>query len=302
MIVAGYRADMHPLIIDIMLASNVVDRAAHLRSDPGALEHLRRSPGGRAIWVSDGRLAVRAGGLLETALVDVPEELDCTFLGMDPSQRPYVMVRATDPVDAEWLGLREVGPQLDDVAGSLAVMAVALDHWRARTTYCAQCGQALVVDQSGWALRCLADDTVVFPRTDPAAIVLVIGSDDRVALGRHVDWPDGRFSTFAGFVEAGESAEAAAIREVHEESGLRLDPERLQYLGSQPWPFPQSLMLGYHAHTDDTEFRLDPTEIEEARWFTREQLRTEIAAGSVVLPPEMSISRRLIGRWLTTPV
>ena len=290
---------MTPLIADIMLASNVVDRAAHLRTDAAALAALRADPRAFVIWANDGRLAVQAGTLRTTPASAVDGEL--TFLGIDPRQRPAFLARTSADLDSEWLGLREIGPQLDDAGGSLAVMAVALDHWRTRMRHCTQCGAELDVVQAGWALCCPADDAMHFPRTDPAAIVLVIGADDRVALGRHVNWPEGRFSTFAGFVEAGESAEAAAIREVREESGLRIDPDRLQYLGSQPWPFPQSLMLGYHSHTTDMEFDLDPSEIAEARWFTRDELRAAMADGSVTMPPELSISRRLIGHWLGSP-
>ena len=118
-------------------------------------------------------------------------------------------------------------------------------------------------------------------------------------LGRHVDWEVGRFSTFAGFVEAGESAEAAVRREVREETGIRIgsDPDDLQYLGSQPWPFPCSLMLGYHAWTDHTQISVDRQEIAEAHWFTRDELRHAVEAGAVRLPPPVSVSRRLIERW-----
>ena len=139
--------------------------------------------------------------------------------------------------------------------------------------------------------------TEFFPRTDPAVIMLVHDGGDRVVLGRQAVWPPGRFSILAGFVEPGESAEAAVAREVAEEVGLRVTDVR--YVGSQPWPFPQSLMLGFVARADGgpTSCVLDPDEIEEARWFTRDELRVgRRAAGA--LPPPVSIARHILDRWV----
>ena len=135
----------------------------------------------------------------------------------------------------------------------------------------------------------------IFPRTDPAVIMLVHDGGDRCVLGRQVVWPPGRFSILAGFVEPGESAEGAVAREVAEEVGLEVTDVR--YVGSQPWPFPQSLMLGFTARADgDTTLHLDEDEIEEARWFTRDELRS--GSGPRVLPPPVSIARHIIDRWV----
>jgi NAD+ diphosphatase len=130
-------------------------------------------------------------------------------------------------------------------------------------------------------------------------IVLVRDRDDRALLGRQARWAEGWFSTLAGFVESGESAEAAVRREVHEESGVVIadGPDDLRYLGSQPWPFPCSLMLGYHAWTDDPRIQVDGVEIAEARWFTRDELAAACTSGDVRLPPPVSIARRLVERW-----
>jgi len=146
---------------------------------------------------------------------------------------------------------------------------------------------------------CSVDDSSHFPRTDPAVIVLVRDDDDRALLGRQVRWEPTWFSTLAGFVEAGESAEAAVRREVEEESGVRIGtrPEDLQYLGSQPWPFPASLMLGYHAFAADPSIHVDGEEIAEARWLSRAELAQACATGEVSLPPAVSIARKLIERW-----
>lgn len=177
--------------------------------------------------------------------------------------------------------------------------AVALDNWLRTHTRCPRCGTETVFHDAGWSRRCPADGTDHFPRTDPAVIVLVRDRDDRALLGRQVRWPEGWFSTLAGFVEAGESAEAAVRREVQEESGVVVSSatDDLWYLGSQPWPFPCSLMLGYHAWTDDPTVAVDGEEIGEARWFTRDELADACASGEVRLPPPISIARRLVERW-----
>jgi NAD+ diphosphatase len=142
-------------------------------------------------------------------------------------------------------------------------------------------------------------DTEIFPRTDPAVIMLVHDGGDRVLLGRQAVWPPGRFSILAGFVEPGESAEAAVAREVAEEVGLRVTD--IRYVTSQPWPFPQSLMLGFVARAEgdspaDLTLRLDPDEIEEARWFTRDELSS--GEGPRALPPSLSIARHILDRWV----
>ena len=166
------------------------------------------------------------------------------------------------------------------------------------------CGGALTVGNAGWSLRCDADNVDHFPRTDPAVIVLVRDDDDRALLGRHVNWPVGRMSTFAGFVEAGESAEAAVRRELEEETGVVIgpNPDDVLYLGSQPWPFPCSLMLGYHALTSQTEITVDGEEIAEAHWFSRAELLRACESRDVTLPPAVSISRKLIERWFGEPL
>ena len=152
--------------------------------------------------------------------------------------------------------------------------------------------------------RCPEDGSEHFPRHDAAVIVLVRDDDDRALLGRRADWPERRYSTLAGFVEAGESAEMAVLREMAEEAGVRIDPDGLDYLGSQPWPFPASLMLGYHASVaaDSPPALADGDEISEVHWFTRDELAAGCAAGAVRLPGAVSIARRLIERWYGAPL
>ena len=150
---------------------------------------------------------------------------------------------------------------------------------------------------AGWSRTCPEDSSQHFPRSDPAVIVLVSDDDDRALLGRRAEWADGWYSTLAGFVEAGESAEMTVLREMQEEAGVLVD--RLDYLGSQPWPFPSSLMLGYRARlaAGSPPARPDGTEITEVRWFTREQVREGCEAGTVRIPPRVSIARRLVEQW-----
>jgi NAD+ diphosphatase len=214
---------------------------------------------------------------------------------------PYAAVRGErslrvngQPVDA-WSGLREVGADLDDLDAGLLVEAIGILEWHDRHRFSPLTGNATTIERAGWVQRDPETGTEFFPRTDPAVIVLVHDGADRVVLGRQAVWPPGRFSILAGFVEPGESAEAAVAREVAEEVGLRLTD--IRYVGSQPWPFPQSLMLGFVARAEgDDTLVPDPTEIEEARWFTRDELIR--GAGPAVLPPPVSIARHLLDRWM----
>jgi NAD+ diphosphatase len=155
-------------------------------------------------------------------------------------------------------------------------------------------GAPTTIERAGWVQRDPDSGSEVFPRTDPAVIMLVHDGGDRCVLGRQAVWPPGRFSILAGFVEPGESAEAAVAREVAEEVGIAVTDVR--YVASQPWPFPQSLMLGFVARATEEELKIDHDEIEEARWFSREELRT--GTGPQALPPTVSIARHILDRWV----
>lgn len=296
------------LLSTLMLARGVVDRAAHRRSDPAWLEEQRAQPSSLLVRVGGGAAAVvREGDTIRLDLSAADQASgDLTFLGIDggisyfaehvpPEERD-----ARTPGVVDWGNLRDVGSLLDARDAGLMVTAVALDNWVAAHRRCPRCGAATVHHSAGWSRRCPEDGSEHFPRTDPAVIVLVRDRDDRALLGRQGRWEEGWFSTLAGFVEAGESAEAAVRREVQEESGVVIGQgaDDLRYLGSQPWPFPCSLMLGYHAWTDDPDtVCVDDDEIVEVRWFTRNELARACEAGEVRLPPNISIARRLIERW-----
>jgi NAD+ diphosphatase len=196
-----------------------------------------------------------------------------------------------DGADVVWRGLRELGADLPDLDAGLLVAAVGLAAWHARHPRCPRCGNPTEVAQAGWSRHCPVDNSDHWPRTDPAVIMLVYDGD-RCILGRQPSWPVGRYSILAGFVEPGESLEAAVAREVAEEVGVAVTD--VAYLGSQPWPFPASLMLGFTARlAGDPTIRLGDDELAEARWFTREEVRQQL----VRLPPSVSIAHRIINDW-----
>jgi NAD+ diphosphatase len=230
------------------------------------------------------------------------------FLGV-ADDVPYFSVTVDTAAADGWQTLRQYGPRVDELEAGLAVSAVALEEWHRRHTHCPMCGTPTAETRAGWTRTCPRDGSDHFPRTDPAVIMLIHDGDDLALLGRGHQWGPGRFSTLAGFVEPGESIEAAVAREVYEEVGVGVRDVR--YLASQPWPFPASLMLGFVARVDgDPSLHLDPVEMAEAGWFTREELRTaadwtddlEVTPDPEhrlrAIPPHFSISRYLIDEWL----
>jgi NAD+ diphosphatase len=190
--------------------------------------------------------------------------------------------------------LRPLANTLPQEEGGLLAYARAMAIWRARHRYCGVCASTLIPERAGHVMRCLKCGHESFPRIDPAIIVLV-ADGDRCLLGRQASWPPGRYSTIAGFVEPGESLEDAVAREVLEETAVRV--RTVNYHSSQPWPFPSSLMVGFHATADSSQPVEVTNELEHARWFTRE----ELMQGPPLLPPSQSISYRLITTWLRHP-
>lgn len=295
------------LLDTLMLSRSGVDRLAERRSDDDEIARLRADGASRLMCVqAGGSPVVREGNTVRLAMrsvldTDAPPE-DVTFLGVDATGTAYFVEHVPDREchgHQEWADLRAVGGRLDDRDAGLMVTAVALDNWRGAHQRCPRCGATTLARQAGWSRACPSCDTMHFPRTDPAVIVLVRDADDRALLGRQGRWEPGWFSTLAGFVDPGESAEAAVRREVFEESGVVIGAhvDDVEYLGSQPWPFPASLMLGYHARAATTDIVVDGEEIVEARWFSREELGRACTSGEVRLPPNISIARRLIERW-----
>jgi NAD+ diphosphatase len=288
------------LLADLSLARGGIDRHAEHRSDPAWLERAWSDERTRVLAVQDGAFPVEPESAHLRALrpADVPADAETLLLGTDSTGVTWWAARM--PVEGPRAGLREVGAELSADEVALATTAIALDNWHAAHPRCSRCGAMTEMSQAGWVRRCPDDGSEHYPRTDPAVIVLVIDEDDRALLGRQGRWQPTWFSTLAGFVEPGESAEAAVRREVLEEAGVTVG--EMTYLGSQPWPFPCSLMLGYHAWATTSDIRVDGEEIVEARWFSRAELTAACASGEVALPPAVSIARRLIEHWYGEPL
>lgn len=209
----------------------------------------------------------------------------------------YAVARGRRDLAADhWQDLRIAGMHLGVLDAGLLVEAIGLTQWHDRSAYCPLCGTHTELREGGWVRRCPADKSDVFPRSDPAMIVLVHDGAGRIVLGRNAMWPADRFSILAGFVEPGESAEAAVAREVGEEVGLELTD--IRYVTSQPWPLPSSLMLGFTARAvGDLSLHVDGVEMLEAEWFSREQLR-DPARTRPLLPPSLSISHHILTNWI----
>lgn len=288
---------------NLSLSRTALDRAAHRRADPRLLEHLLADPGTRVLAVVDGSAEVLQQDGRPALALRSPLPADRTalavFLGEDGDGTAYVAVdeTAADSADARDLRtLRQVGVQLDARDAGVMTTALGLLNWHRSHGHCPRCGAATQPQQGGWIRRCPADGSEHYPRTDPAVIMAVIDDDERLLLARGPQWAERRYSVLAGFVEPGESLEAAVAREVREEVGVRVADVR--FLGNQPWPFPSSLMIGFTARALDTEFRLQDGEIAEARWVTREELLAELAEGTTGIAPRLSIARALIEHWL----
>ena len=209
---------------------------------------------------------------------------------------------AAVPGDAEWASLREVGMRLTEDERGILAEVLALANWHRIHPRCPRCGAATMVAGLGWWRTCPEDGSEHYPRTDPAIIALLVDEEGNALLGRQARWPQGAFSTLAGFVEPGESAESAVLREIAEEVGLH--PTSTTYVASQPWPFPASLMLGFHAGVAGVrpDPRPDGLEIAEARWISRDELPGLGRSREVRLPGRLSIAHHLIRLWYGSPL
>jgi NAD+ diphosphatase len=284
----------------LALARGTLDRAAERRRDEGWLRAAWSDARTRVFAVEDGKALVSYEPA--PALVFVPphraSEGDRYLLGVDEDGVVHFAVSGPLPIveGAEPAGLRRIGALLGDRDSGLLTHAVAMQNWHRTHTHCPRCGTRTVVASAGHTRICPADGSEHFPRTDPAVIMLVRDSSDRVLLARGPSWPSDRRSILAGFVEPGESLEQAVAREVREEVGLTV--EDIRYLGSQPWPMPQSLMIGFFARAHDGQrLRPDAEEIVDADWYTRDELRAAIESKRIVSPGPLSIASRLITRW-----
>ncbi|GIT79527.1 hypothetical protein LLS1_11960 [Leifsonia sp. LS1] len=318
------------------LSRHAVDRDHAARSRPALFDELWEEPGTRVLALWKGRALVTAesipaatpagdgwsapdGG--EAALDLLPVErvtaaLVRVYLGRtlvatptEPAGTAVVLEVLTDaaaqelePDESRWANLRTVATALSDRDAGLFTEALAIANWHASHTHCPRCGTPTVVEQAGWVRRCFEDGSEVFPRTDTAVIVTVLDAADRLLLGSNAMWEHSRYSLLAGFVEPGESFESAVEREIFEEAGVRVVDAR--YKGSQPWPFPASVMVGMTARLADDQppaaLAPDGEEILDLRWFSRQELWD--ARGQVILPGRSSIARALIEDWYGGPL
>jgi NAD+ diphosphatase len=289
-----------------------LDRDAVARELPDLFERLWADPATRILPIYQGSAMLAGPSTLALLPVSAaPEGALRVYLGRtltaspaEPVGTPIVAVELTDDpqlAEGEWGNLRNVGARLSDRDAGMLTEAIAVLNWHSAHRFSPRTGEPTVVEKGGWVRRDPVSGTEVFPRTDPAVIVGVTDADDRLLLGSNALWESNRYSLLAGFVEPGESLEAAVRREVLEESGLPVVAP--VYLGSQPWPFPASLMLGYTARVDPAFSGVgtpDGVEILDLRWFTRDELAA--ALGEIRLPGRASIARAIIEEWFGGPI
>ena len=274
-----------------------MDRSGELRNQPEILEQLWHEA--LIIEVGKGRIRSTAEGLsfIDPALAVGGERY---FLGIDRATGSSYFAWASGAVVsdvADYLSLRELAGGLSPLHLELSMHAIALANWHDAHPHCSKCGAPTRVDLAGAVRVCDVDQSQHHPRTDAAVIVLIKDRADRILLGHQPVWPEGRFSAFAGFLEPGETFEQCVAREALEESGVKLS--EIKYLGSQPWPFPASIMIAFEAVTDaPDDARPDGEEITEVKWFSREELKAAATNGSLLLPPTVSVARRMIEGWL----
>ncbi len=279
--------------LNLPLAKSGVDRAAHLRLDQAELDALWLRA--KILHFNGEKFLTDATGLRFLA----PEKIERGeryFLGIDSDSTPYFVLRSDELLgsEEEYLSLREA--QFNELHIGLAVHSQSLSLWHKRHPKCSTCGSDTFPTLGGSVRKCASCETDHYPRTDPAIIVLTRDSDDRILLGRQQVWPEHRFSTFAGFVEPGESFEAAVIREVKEEANVSV--HSIQYVGSQPWPFPASLMIAFSAIIEDPASAApDGEEIVDIKWLDRDSIIAELKSETLLLPPPMSVARAMIDAW-----
>ena len=268
-----------------------IDRADQVRVDKARLAEIANREDGLQLQWREGLPAIGADGRLEWQ----PAASSDLFLGIQDgaprfsaTEQPHANARAA----FDTIGL------LRDDEAPLFAAALSLAWWHSRHQFCANCGASTEIERGGWSRRCPECSAQHFPRVDPVVIMLA-EHEGRLLLGRQPQYPPGRYSALAGFLEPGESIEAAVARELHEEAGIAVAD--VTYVASQPWPFPSSLMLGCHARALGGELTIDTTELDDARWFTRDEVVAALAGhpgATFQPPPRFAIARTLLEQWL----
>jgi len=268
-----------------------IDRADLVRTQPERLVELAAAPSSRQLVWSDGLPAIGDDGKLQWQAITQPD----IFLGIANNVAFYaalVQPHGNPRAAFDTMGL------LTAEDAPLFAAALSLASWHSRHRFCANCGSETGIAKGGWSRECPSCSTQHFPRVDPVVIMLA-EHDGRLLLGRQPQYPQGRYSALAGFVEPGESIEAAVARELHEEAGIAVADVR--YVASQPWPFPSSLMIGAHARALGDELTVDTTELDDARWFTRDEVAAALSGkedAAFLPPPRFAIARTLLEHWL----
>lgn len=295
-----------------------LDRASNLRKDPVWLSAQNNNQA-RWLLVHNNRTLFDQNSVTVTFLsAQSVNHLDLNkgiFLGLDKQNISYFALDVSELDEAhllnitegaEFVDIRRYGAQVDLQCGSMAALARGLCYWHATHKFCGRCGSSNELIEAGHSRLCTNPECKhqTFPRTDPAVIMVVTRtfSDgiERCLLGRQATWAPGMFSSLAGFVDPGETLEQAVAREVMEEAGIVVS--NVHYIASQPWPFPSSIMLGFIAEAETEHIQVDKDELEDAKWFSREEIRQfgnwHEEGEHLKLPRTDSISRYLINHWL----
>jgi NAD+ diphosphatase len=290
-------------------AGNPLDRASERRRDEAWIGSLLADPAARFLPLYELRPATRGADApvldwqpIEACREAIDRGATLVFLGMDEGRPFFTIDAGAAPGEREPFDARTLAPLLP--AGQAAIVAEArsLIDWHARHRFCAQCGSPTRVTAAGWVRRCPECKASHYPRSDPVTIMLAVRGE-RALLGRNRRRPGNRFSCLAGFMEPGETLEEGVRREVHEEAGIRVG--RVRYLACQPWPFPSSLMMGFLCEALTEEITVDPEELAEARWFSRDEIRAMVARAAtgpddpsqVSLPGPVAIAHHICRRW-----
>lgn len=291
----------------IAFSGSLIDRADHVRADPAAISALMNASARLLLLDGLSPRVAPEGGLAWGSLADADPASELVFLGLDGARGCFAEVRpeligSTAPADPRaWQAMAVLSPEELAAYGG----ARSLVDWHARHRFCARCGSPTVLAKGGWQRNCTSGTCrgEHFPRVDPVTI-MVVENAGRLLLGRQPRFPAGNYSALAGFVEPGETIEEAVAREVFEEAGVRV--RDVTYVMSQPWPFPSSLMIGCHAHADHDALAIDTTELEDARWFTREEIVEALEASdrgeagkALGVPPSRAVAHHLMRWWVS---